>query len=190
MADSEDLHFEHLWSLLLSFLMSPFMLLIYVPYFFSTQSLDKYSRTFLLPNWAEVDIFSSQWSRSCLALSTKMPLSWHALKTPYLKNTYRREAFLSAVTECQGPEPGIRSWWSASHRADTAPCESKSESRSVAFNSLWPHGLYSSWNSPGQNTGVGNLLLLQDIFPTQGLNPGHPHCGEILYQVSHKGSTL
>ena len=40
--------------------------------------------------------------------------------------------------------------------------------------SLWPHGLYSSWNSPGQNTGVGSLSLLQGIFPTQGLNPGWP----------------
>ena len=26
---------------------------------------------------------------------------------------------------------------------------------------------YSPWNSPGQNTGVGNLSLLQWIFPTQ-----------------------
>ena len=38
--------------------------------------------------------------------------------------------------------------------------------------SLWPHGLYSPWNSPGQNTGVSSLSLLQGIFPTQGLNPG------------------
>ena len=30
--------------------------------------------------------------------------------------------------------------------------------------------------------------LLQGIFPTQGLNPGLPHCGQILYQLSHKGS--
>ena len=37
--------------------------------------------------------------------------------------------------------------------------------------SLQPHGLYSPWNSPGQNTGVGSLSLLQGIFPTQGLNP-------------------
>ena len=27
------------------------------------------------------------------------------------------------------------------------------------------HGLYSPWNSPGQNTGVGSLSLLQGIFP-------------------------
>ena len=49
-------------------------------------------------------------------------------------------------------------------------------------------GLYSPWNSPGQNTGVGSLSLLQGIFPTQGLNPGLPHCTQILYQLSHKGS--
>ena len=30
----------------------------------------------------------------------------------------------------------------------------------------------TTWNSPGQNTGVGSLSLLQGIFPTQGLNPG------------------
>ena len=53
---------------------------------------------------------------------------------------------------------------------------------------LRPHGLYSPWNSPGQNTGVGSLFLLQGIFPTQGLNPGLPHCRWILYQLSHRGS--
>ena len=52
----------------------------------------------------------------------------------------------------------------------------ESESHSVVYNSLGPHGLYSTWNSPGQNTGVGSLSLLQGIFPTQGSNPGLPHC--------------
>ena len=33
----------------------------------------------------------------------------------------------------------------------------ESESRSVVSDSLWPHVLYSPWNSPGQNTGVGSL---------------------------------
>ena len=51
-----------------------------------------------------------------------------------------------------------------------------SESCSVVSNSLWPNGLYSPWNSPGQNTGGGSLSLLQGIFPTQGLNPGLLHC--------------
>ena len=64
----------------------------------------------------------------------------------------------------------------------------KSESHSVDSNSLQPHGLYSPWNSPDQHTGVGSLSLLQGLFPTQGSNPGLPHCRWILYQPSHKGS--
>ena len=62
-----------------------------------------------------------------------------------------------------------------------------SESRSVVSDSLPPHWLYSSWNSLGQNTGVGSLFLLQKIFPTQGLNPDLQHCRSILYQLSHNG---
>ena len=65
--------------------------------------------------------------------------------------------------------------------------KSESEIHSVVSNSLRPHGLYSTWNSPSQNTGVGSLSLLQGIFPTQGLNPGLPHYGPILYQLNHKG---
>ena len=41
----------------------------------------------------------------------------------------------------------------------------------------------SPWNSPGQNTGVCSLCLLQGIVPTQGSNPGLPHCRRILYQL-------
>ena len=65
--------------------------------------------------------------------------------------------------------------------------ESKSESCSVVSDSLQPHGQHSPWNSLGQNTRVGSLSLLQGIFPTQGSNSGLPHCGWILYQLSHKG---
>ena len=54
---------------------------------------------------------------------------------------------------------------------------------------LWdPHGLYNPWGSPVQNTRVGSLSFLQGIFPTQGSNPGLPHCRRILYQLSHKGN--
>ena len=65
-----------------------------------------------------------------------------------------------------------------------------SESHSVVSNSLQSHGLYSPWNSPGQNTGVGSLSLLQEIFPAQESNPGLLCCRWILYQLSHKGSPL
>ena len=49
--------------------------------------------------------------------------------------------------------------------------ESESESCSVVSDSLRPHGLYSSWNFLGQNTGVGSCSLLQRIFPAQESNP-------------------
>ena len=45
--------------------------------------------------------------------------------------------------------------------------KSESESHLVVSNSLGLHGLYS----PGQNTKVGSLSLLQGIFPTQGSEP-------------------
>ena len=63
-------------------------------------------------------------------------------------------------------------------------------SHSVVASSLQPHGLYSPWNFPGQNTGVGSLSLFQgiSIFPTQGSNPSLPHSRRILYRLSHQGS--
>ena len=45
------------------------------------------------------------------------------------------------------------------------------------------HGDY-----PDKNTAVGSHALLQEIFPTQGSNPGLPHCRQILYHLSHQGS--
>ena len=66
----------------------------------------------------------------------------------------------------------------------------KSESRSVMFDSLQPHGLYSPWNSPGQNTGVGSLSLLEQIFPTWELNQGLLLCRRILYQLSYLNSEM
>ena len=55
--------------------------------------------------------------------------------------------------------------------------------------SFWSHGLKPTrLLSPAKNTRVGNLSLLQGIFPSQGLNPGLQHCRQILYQLSHKGS--
>ena len=40
--------------------------------------------------------------------------------------------------------------------------------------SLQPHGLFSQWNSPGQNTGVGSLFLPQGIFPNPETEPRSP----------------
>ena len=75
--------------------------------------------------------------------------------------------------------------------------ESGSVNGSVVSNSLRPHGPTMDCNppgssvhgaSPGKNTGVGCHALLQGIFPTKGLNPGLPHCRQILYCLSHQGA--
>ena len=68
-------------------------------------------------------------------------------------------------------------------------------SDSVMSDSQRPHGLQPTGllrprDFPGKRTGVGCHFLLQGIFPTQGSNPGLPHCGQILYQLSHKGPVV
>ena len=69
-------------------------------------------------------------------------------------------------------------------------CESESE---VMSDSLRPHGLQPTrlpfpWDFPGKDIGVGCHVLRQGIFPTQGLNPGLPHCRQMLYCLSYQWS--
>ena len=59
------------------------------------------------------------------------------------------------------------------------PPKDRSESCSVVSDSLQPHALYSPWDTPGQNTGVGSPSLCQGI-------PALPHCQRILYQLSYQ----
>ena len=64
---------------------------------------------------------------------------------------------------------------------------------SVVSDSFLPHGLQPTrllhpWDFPGKSTGVGCHFLLQKIFPTQGLNPGLPHCKQMLYRLSDQVS--
>ena len=77
-------------------------------------------------------------------------------------------------------------WWNDSELKFWSQTES--ESGSVMSDSLQPQGLYNPWNSPGQNTGVGSLALLQGIVPTQGSNAGLSHRRRILYQLRHRES--
>ena len=60
--------------------------------------------------------------------------------------------------------------------------------KSLQSHGLGPVRLLCPWNSPGKNNWVGGHFFLQGIFPTQGWNPGLPHCRRILYQLSHQGS--
>ena len=66
---------------------------------------------------------------------------------------------------------------------------------SVVANSVQPHRwqptrLPCPWDSPGKNTGVGCHFLLQRIFPTQGLNPGLPHCKQDALPSEPPGKSL
>ena len=51
-----------------------------------------------------------------------------------------------------------------------------------------PPGFSVRGDSPGKYTGMGCHALLQGIFPTQGLDPGLPHCRQSLYRLNHQGS--
>ena len=93
-------------------------------------------------------------------------------------------SLLQGIFLTQGLNLGLLHWRQILYLLSHQGNESESESRSVLSSSL---RLYSPWKSPGQNTGVGSLSLLQGIFPTQGSNPGLPHCRWILYQQSQKG---
>ena len=59
----------------------------------------------------------------------------------------------------------------------------------MSFHVLWGPNEFVQWDLT-QNTGVGNFSLLHGIFPTQGSHPGLPHCKQILYYLSHKGSPV
>ena len=69
--------------------------------------------------------------------------------------------------------------------------QSEIVSHSVVSDSLWCYGLSPTrllhpWDFPGKNTGVGCHFLFQEIFPTQGLNLGLPHCRQTLYHLSQR----
>ena len=99
----------------------------------------------------------------------------------------------------QPEEPGIQQAFSPGffqpQEVSASGCECATFTRNVKVKvsqsclTLSPHELYSPWNSPGQNTGMGSHSLLQGIFPTQGSNSGLPHCRRILYQLSRQGSS-
>ena len=65
-----------------------------------------------------------------------------------------------------------------------------SEIHLVVSSFLQSHGLYSPWNSSGQITKWVAIPFSKGFFPTQGSDPGLPHCRWILYQLSHQGSIL
>ena len=94
-----------------------------------------------------------------------------------------RNAFESVLMRWTKLEPIIQS--EISQKVKCKYCMKVKVTQSCL--TLQPHGLYSPWNSPSQNTGAGSLCLFQGIFSTQGSNLGLPHCRWILYCMSHQG---
>ena len=98
------------------------------------------------------------------------------------------EALLAQTVK--NPPAMWETWVQSLHWEDPLEKGMATHSSILAWIILWQRSLasYSPWNSPGQNTGVGSLSLLQRIFSAQGLNPGLPRCRQILYHLSHQGS--
>ena len=102
------------------------------------------------------------------------------------------------ITRHVFPEPNLSTWMVQKHTSCIFPQQQKIFRKlfvSTKVNSLNPVKVKVAQSCPTLcNTmdytvhAVGSLSLLQGIFPTQGLNPGLPHCRWILYQLSQKGS--
>ena len=102
---------------------------------------------------------------------------WTLTRQPPLSLVFSRQKYwsgLPCLLPWDLPDPETRDWnpvsYAPAFQADSlllSHQKKERKSRSVVSESLRPHGLYSPWNSPGQNTGVGRLSLLQGIFPTR-----------------------
>ena len=125
-------------------------------------------------------------------------MRWHHPEAPRLFLSSRVES----ATKCKPSWVVFQvllSSWKQKQGKDTGVDKSHNICRSTMHEkvkvtqlcpTLWPNGLYSPWNSPGQNTGVGSRSLLQCIFLTQELNCSLLHCRQIPYQLSYQGSPM
>ena len=157
-------------------------------------------------NWATLQEGSGGWAKLPLCKGLYLQLFPVVGSTAWAPPPGRSVAALDSHRSVNPPVNSVweRSMWCAPWEnptpddlrwtwgGDASAGEWVSGSRSVMSDSLPPHGLCSPRNSPGQNIGVSSLSLLQGIKPTQGSNPGLPHCRwrRALYQLSHKGSPM
>ena len=166
----------------------------------STQRFMKLSRmhpaTSLAVQWLRLHTFNAR----STDLTLFRELRFHVLYSTAKKRIHPLEFlwihFFLRLTK--GPSPILTrfsSKWTFSSPPPTFCPTTKSESE-VAQSSLTlcdpmdcsPPGSSIHGIFPGKNTGVGCHFLLQEIFLTQGLNPGLPHCRQMLYQLRHQVS--
>ena len=115
------------------------------------------------------DIRSKGWHEVCL-----MELSWRFNEMPSGKSLAQCLAYGGYSLQCPCEVCLVTQSYQTPY--DSMDC-------SLPGSSV--HG-----DSQGKNTGVRCYALFQGIFPTQGSNPGLPHCGRIPYQLSYQGSAL
>ena len=123
---------------------------------------------------------------------------WLPFPVPPIGKTEKVILVLGHVQKKPQMDPKVKcahKWSCQSCRVKTIHVRKKKSEGEVARScpTLWPHGLWPTrflrpWDSPGKSTGVGCHCLLPGIFPTQGLNPGLPHCRQMFYRLSHQGS--
>ena len=96
-------------------------------------------------------------------------IPWTVARQASLSTEFSRQEYwsgchshLQGISPTQGSNPGLLHCSQIlylSHQGSPLGTN-ESESHSVVSDSLRPHGLYSPWNSPGQNIAVGSLFLL------------------------------
>ena len=122
---------------------------------------------------------------------------------PHLASTHWVPTTLSSSSSWDN-QKCLQTLTNVSEKQDDPPCAPPSKLRTTGVQvCVWlvaqscpticdpmncsPPGSSVHGDSPGKNTGVGCHALLQGIFPTQGSNPGLPHCRQIFYHLSHQG---
>ena len=147
-------------------------------------------RACLLSHFSHIWLFETPWTvvhQAPLSMGFSRQEYWSGLPCPPRVSSQSRDQTWVSCVSCTAGENVL--FLLLSHPGSPLfNHENESERHSVMSNSLRPHELHSPWNSPDQNTRVGSLSLLQEIFPTQGSNPGLLQCRQILYPLSHKGS--
>ena len=117
----------------------------------------------------------------------------------WVTESYREASLVAQTVKCLSAM--WETWVQSPGQEDPLDKKMATHSNTLAWKIPWTeeHGrlqsmgsqrvrLLHQWDFPGKNTGVGCHFLLQEIFPTQGLNPGLPHCRSLLYRLSHHGS--
>ena len=99
-----------------------------------------------------------------LGLTGLISLQSKGLSRVFSDTTVQKHQFFGDQLSYSPTFTSIHDYWK-NHSFGYRGCEVKWNL--VMSDSLWPCGLYSPWNSLGQNTGVDSLSLLQEIFLMQ-----------------------